>query len=405
MDQHCKTDNYDDQSNYNTTQHISNIYSAINGINTSLASLNNVMKMMHMIYMSPMSLMSPMSSMSPVSPYLMSPLMSPMIPPVMPSVTSPVMPSVTSPVVPSMNGITIPPVNTMMISPMNKINEMHNEINGMNGNYTMNGMTGFTMSGMNVNIGNIANHQFDIKKLQKNLTDEEILVNLVKTNFISPISHIRGVSSKQNLVWNRLPEKYVCFKNDYVEYSLFNAGKLGDAVTNIKFYIDGSQKLNPEFKAEIILKINEHVICSKLYEHGSKIKLIDMPNIIVLFRKNPPNISVNMRIRSDKITPDLYEIATGVKYCLSFDPLYLDGITRDIILKKPIIYQFKTSSGVKITSMSGLYGVEKFTDLYDSVDGEFKFLYGDSITFNNNENDVIIDDNDVDNYNNVMVAI
>jgi hypothetical protein len=72
----------------------------------------------------------------------------------------------------------------------------------------------------------------------------------------------------------------------------------------------------------------------------------------------------------------LFEKST-LKYCLSYDPLYFTNISRRRILSTDN-YNFKTTSDIEIRSFSKLYTVRKFTDLYNSVDDEFKIMYDSS---------------------------
>ena len=63
---------------------------------------------------------------------------------------------------------------------------------------------------------------------------------------------------------------------------------------------------------------------------------------------------------------------------MSFDTLLFDTYPGRII-NSIHSYSYKTSSGIETISISGLHGARYFTDLYDSVDDEFKILYNNKL--------------------------
>lgn len=310
---------------------------------------------------------------------------------------------------PQMNGTFVPVTggyNTYNIPVV--FNNMSNQINPyMSFNTSLNtslGSNGLKINNIENNSNklysqNIMDYNLNIKKLEKNKTHEDIEDCLLNTNFVPNENdlYICGVSSKQDLVRQGLPRKYICLKNDYIEYRLFDIVSFGDAITNIKFFIHNPFNTSVELNAEIVLKINGYIICSKLCKSENKIKLIDSPNFIVLF-SDLTTISVYMRIKSTFVS-NIY-----LKYCLSYDPLYFSSGSRASILKTKN-YNFKTSSGVVINAMSGIYDVNSYENLYDSIDEEFKSLYNSEETNDNYNNKNKKDKKDVDKIINKEITV
>lgn len=223
-------------------------------------------------------------------------------------------------------------------------------------------------------VGDIEQYKFNITKLDENKTDEDILTNLMSSNSFEANDCFYGMTSKQNLTKHGFPKKYKHLVNNYLEYNLFNINNMNsilDAITDIEFSMDNINPIN-QFKAEIVLKINGYVICSSSCEFGKKIKLIENPNFIIYYLDTKPQINISIRINFNA------SLQPNMIFNLSYNPLFFSNKCRQKIMSSRH-YCFKTISGIKILSMSGLYVVRKFSDLYDSVDNEFKFLYGDKL--------------------------
>jgi hypothetical protein len=233
--------------------------------------------------------------------------------------------------------------------------------------------------------GNLGEYQVDIKKLEANMTREDILVNLMKSYFFND-GYLHAVTSEQNVVRSGLPNRYRSLKGGYIEYRLFdvNPFKSGsggvDAITNISFHISSQQlgssytsSLPTNFKGEVVLKINDNVICSKVCKFGEEIKFISFPNIIILFIQTSPTVSIYLRAKAGTLPLDAVSE-------LTYDPLYFSHTARQIVLKINN-YTFKTTMGTEVRSILGLYGIMKFSDLYNSVDDEFKILYDSMNTY------------------------
>ena len=130
------------------------------------------------------------------------------------------------------------------------------------------------------------------------MATSEMLHSLMNYSPSSENDRLFGVTSKQTYYINTLPKKCKCLVNNYVEYNLFTLKpeNIGDAITNIECYLSNDNNLHNN-KAELVFKINDNVICSKLCEFDQKINFIDAPYLISnLSSEFRPCINITLRI-------------------------------------------------------------------------------------------------------------
>lgn len=207
-------------------------------------------------------------------------------------------------------------------------------------------------------------------------TNEEILLNSMSVDVNSLMRHCIhfGVKSKQCVVRHGLPKKYTVMCEEYNEYVIHKMDSRSgyDAITDIKIEILDFDNIIDELiedePCELVVKINDYVIFSKRLESNIDWRVLDYPNLIVLYKAFSPVIKICLRTKSSN---DLF---SDVLFNIKFDSL----IEHNASIKMDAIqqYVFSTTDDIQILSMYGQYCVWRYTDLYNSIDDDFKMFYG-----------------------------
>lgn len=233
----------------------------------------------------------------------------------------------------------------------------------------------------------------NIIKLENRLSYENILYRLMshkftkkeQTNYeLANISYeyrfinyydTNGMSSTQNIIKNIDYSKndYRIIRGDFIETKIGSIKDINyDAITNIKL-----NTVCPAMayeKIEFIMRVGNNLICSKTVcvtpSEIVNIEFINYPNIMI----NDPRykeLKIDIYMRTKHHFPTNLKQRFGIDY----DIILFHGLTRERIFNGYMMNLFQTKEGVLCVQNGDTTDCRYMTQLYDTVDQEFKCIY------------------------------
>ncbi len=230
----------------------------------------------------------------------------------------------------------------------------------------------------------------EIIDLGPHLTYEQVILRLVEVPILEkeknkeknkavseyPFIHTRGFSTRQNLEINGLPNTIKILNHDFhnfVEVNLLNLKQDAnfDCMTNIRIRLETTNLDLTQNRIECVLKFRNNVACSKLIEQDEPIELIKFPNIIINCSRYFHDNAIWLALRMKK---DLLIHRNKLKFYVEYDAIFLDVESLQKV-SKINSYFFETTTGVLIYNLEDKFAPRYVTQLWDSVDPAFRFLY------------------------------
>lgn len=201
----------------------------------------------------------------------------------------------------------------------------------------------------------------------------------------------KGISSKQSVIKKINDNKMFKLINGWQKKIHTIKGVNYDAITNVSVSL-----LNYHEPFELILKVNNNILCSRMTVSDHKIsnyEFIKFPNFILNDQKDQKSQKIEIFIRSANNINLNSKFSCDIEY----DIILFDNITRTNIFTFCKTYMFETSTGIICVGSNGMYGPKYNSQLINSVDNNFKYLY--------NVDNVAIEDEIINNELNENIKI